>query len=163
MRLNIGSGGSQFSNCINMDLVRSELVTDLDVQGNALALPFKDESFTEVLMIHVIEHIQYHHHSVVFGEIWRVLKKKGRLIMAFPDAIAAMKGFLENVHGKRWTFFQPMLYGRQAHFGDYHVGAIERQDITNKLFSAGFENIKYNLYEYNGMIVAYKGEKLNYL
>ena len=163
MRLNVGCGGARFSNCINMDLMKVDPMIDIDVQGNVLALPFKEEAFTEVIFLHTIEHIKREHHIVALLEIWRVLKEKGRLILGFPDIIACMKGFINNNNGRRWDYYHKAIYGRQLHPGDYHLAGIERQNMTDILFSAGFKDIKYTLRDINGMMVAYKGEKLNWL
>jgi len=160
LRLNIGSGKQKFSNCINVDLKKHKH-TDVDIEGNiVVGLPFPNETFTEILFIHVIEHIQRKFHRIVLDEIWRLLKPDGRLILAYPDFIEAAKRFIENKYGGRWQLYHNVIYGRQSYEGDYHVAAIERQDITDRLINSGFKDINYLRHTINVTITAYKGEKL---
>ena len=161
MRLNIGGGTVRYSNCINLELTK-ERDNHVDVLGDVRkTLPFDDNKFEEILMIHVIEHIERKFHKHVFDEIWRILQPESRLILAFPDAIEVMKGFIENKGGKRWEVYNQILYGRQDGEGDYHVTAMERQNITTKLFHAGFVNVKYKLNGVNAILSCRKGEQLN--
>jgi tRNA (uracil-5-)-methyltransferase TRM9 len=51
------------------------------VQGNALNLPFKDESFDAVIMIAVIHHINPEEHYKVLNEIKRVLQPEGTCLI----------------------------------------------------------------------------------
>lgn len=163
LRLNIGGGNIRYSNCLNLELQEHPEV-DADVYCDARRkLEFPDESFVEVLMIHVIEHIERKYHQNVFSEIWRVLKPNGRLVLGFPDFIECAKRFIENRFGSRWRYYNNTIYGRQGRKGDYHVTAIERQDITDRLLSAGFVNIKYLQTGVNATMTARKGEQLNYL
>lgn len=53
------------------------------VHGNALHLPFKDNSFDEVVMEQIIEHIPKQ--QQVIREAHRVLRKGGRLILSTPN------------------------------------------------------------------------------
>ena len=161
MRLNIGGGTIKYSNCINFELTK-ERDNHVDVLGDVRkGLPFADKSFNEVLMIHVIEHIERKYHEFVFNEIWRVLyDENSRLIMSFPDFLECAKAFIENRYGQRWDLWIFTIYGRQDGIGDYHVTAIEKQDVTTRLFNAGFINVRYIKNRTNATVVAYKGEKL---
>jgi ubiquinone/menaquinone biosynthesis C-methylase UbiE len=161
MRLSIGSGDVRFSNCINLELEPNPN-TDADVYGDITkGTDFKNEEFTEVLMIHVIEHIQRKYHVKVFNEIWRILEPGGRLILAFPEIISVMKAFIDNTYGARWKMYDTILYGAQRRNGDNHVTGIERTDITDRVMNAGFVDIKYSQNKVNAIIVCKKGEKLN--
>lgn len=162
-RLNIGGGNVRYSNCINLELEPHPEV-DADVYGDITkGLDFPDEEFDEVLMIHVIEHIERKHHDKVIGEIWRILKPNGRLVLGFPDFIECAKRFIDNKYGGRWRLYHNCIFGRQARNGDYHVTAMERSDITDRLISNGFVNIKYLQHTINVTMTAYKGEKLKCL
>lgn len=161
LRLSIGSGDVRFSNCINLELEPNPQ-TDADVYGDITkGTEFDDETFTEVLMLHVIEHIQRRYHPVVFDEIWRILKPGGRFIIAFPEIISVMKHFIDNRYGARWSMYNTICFGAQRRPGDAHVTGIERVDITDRLMSAGFVDIKYNQHDVNAIMTVRKGEKLN--
>lgn len=160
MRLSIGGGSIKYSNCINLELNHERGNTPDVVADVKKGLPFEDNYFEEVLMIHVIEHIEYNHHRKVFDEIYRVLKPDCRLVLSFPDAIECMKAFIENKHGRRWELYHWCIFGRQDGAGDYHVSAIEQRDITNKLINSGFGNVKYIKNRINATVSCYKKEKL---
>ena len=163
LRINIGSGNIRYSNCINLDLENHSKV-DIDITGDVTrGLPFSDNTFVEILFLHVIEHIQRKFHTYVFNEIWRILKPDGRLILGFPDFMETAKRFIENRFAGRWKYYNATIYGRQAYKGDYHVTAMERQDVTDRLLSSGFVNIKYLQNGINVTMTAYKGKELNYL
>jgi ubiquinone/menaquinone biosynthesis C-methylase UbiE len=51
------------------------------VQGDALSLPFKDNTFDAIIMIAVIHHIQPDEHYKVLNEIQRVLKPGGQALI----------------------------------------------------------------------------------
>ena len=53
------------------------------VQGSGFALPFADASFPCVLCSQVIEHVPKE--SPILGELCRVLKPGGRLVLGTPD------------------------------------------------------------------------------
>ena len=53
-------------------------------QMSAENMLFPDASFDKVLFYHVIEHLEHPH--VALNEIHRVLKDKGRLLLAFPNS-----------------------------------------------------------------------------
>jgi len=161
LRLNLGSGNVRFSNCVNMEYKKHKDV-DADVYGDLLkGIPFPNESFVEVLFIHVIEHIERRYHMAVMDEIWRVMKPGARLVMGFPDVIENMKRFIENKYGGRWNLYHNIIFGRQARPGDFHVTGIEEQDFKDRLMSAGFTNIKWLRHSINVTVTAIKGEKLN--
>jgi len=160
LRLSIGGGTWRYSNCINMEITK-ERDNIVDVIGDVRqGIPFEKEVFSEILMIHVIEHIERKWHRHVYDEIWRCLKPNGRLVLSFPDFIACAKAFIDNLHGNRWSLFNYTIYGRQDGTGDYHVTAMERQDVTTHLFHAGFVNVKYYIKSINALVTARKGEKL---
>jgi len=56
---------------------------DSQVRGNLDALPFADASFDAVLSTHVAEHLA--HPEAAFGEMARVLRPGGRLLLLTPN------------------------------------------------------------------------------
>jgi ubiquinone/menaquinone biosynthesis C-methylase UbiE len=54
------------------------------IMGNAVSLPFKDESFDGILCSHLIEHLEPHGAYNLLYEIGRVLKNDGILILRAP-------------------------------------------------------------------------------
>ena len=61
----------------------AETVMAAPVQGNAVGLPFDDESFDRVIASEVLEHI--HDDEAAFAELARVLRPGGRLAVTVPS------------------------------------------------------------------------------
>ncbi len=53
--------------------------------GDALNLPFENNTFDTVCMFDVIEHLPKNTENIVFSEIARVLKPKGKLYLSTPN------------------------------------------------------------------------------
>ena len=158
--LNLGCGRTRFDGFINLDIARNTM-TDLDIQGNVLRLPFKNESFKRIGLFHVLEHIERIYHVKLFDEIWRILKPKGSVIVCCPEILEVMKRFMDNTYGQRWSWYNLMLYGRQLYKSDYHVTATERRDVVDKLFNCGFKDVNCTLEGTDLTVKARKGEKLS--
>ncbi|MEZ0395020.1 MAG: class I SAM-dependent methyltransferase [Anaerolineales bacterium] len=56
---------------------------DLDSRPS---LPFESDFFSVVTLLAVIEHIDPHNMAILFGDIYRVLQKRGRVILTTPAA-----------------------------------------------------------------------------
>ncbi|MFH1820684.1 MAG: class I SAM-dependent methyltransferase [Candidatus Nealsonbacteria bacterium] len=71
-----------FKNVVGIDLnYSSELVT----KGNILETPFPERHFNTVLLLDVIEHLSFQNQERVLGEIKRILKDDGNLIISIPN------------------------------------------------------------------------------
>lgn len=53
------------------------------IQCDATKLPFKDNYFSQIIILDVLEHIKDHHKAL--DEIYRVLKKNGKLVICVPN------------------------------------------------------------------------------
>jgi SAM-dependent methyltransferase len=75
---------------------------DVDVRGDAMRLPFADESLDGVISTYVLEHVQCPDQAV--AEMYRVLKPGGIMYIETPF----MFGFHGHMHAysdyTRWTF-----------------------------------------------------------
>lgn len=58
---------------------------DGKIGGNILSLPFQDSSFRTALLLHVIEHFPAEKQILLLREAYRVLSKKGKLIISTPN------------------------------------------------------------------------------
>jgi len=96
IRLNVGSGGRRLnSKMFNLDLSFGE---KLDIQGDLLDLPIKDESVDTIVCTGVLEHVSDPHKAV--DEIYRALKFGGKVFLETP--------FMQTLHAVpkdfcRWT------------------------------------------------------------
>lgn len=138
-KLNLGCGDDILEGYINADKYNPAA----DMQFDALHIPFPDNYFEEIFFHHVIEHISHRLHNVVLTEIRRVLKPGGSFILGFPDFVSCAKAFIENKHGKRWSWWMYTLYGLQTHEGQFHVAPITVEYLTEKLFEQGFGSLNF--------------------
>ncbi len=78
-KLNLGCGDDQKPGYIGLDIRQTQAA---DIQGNALALPFRSNSFQEVYADNVLEHFE--DPCEALNEIHRILSPEGALIAKVP-------------------------------------------------------------------------------
>ncbi|NQU83429.1 MAG: methyltransferase domain-containing protein [Parcubacteria group bacterium] len=83
------------------------------VKGDVLKMPFPDSSFDGVVSFDVIEHLS--DDRLFLRECYRVLKKRGRLIIGTPNRYR-ISFFLLSLLGRKPTF--PRNLGRDSILGD---------------------------------------------
>ncbi len=96
------------------------------VQGSGFALPFADESFSCVLCSQVIEHVPKE--SPILGELIRILKPGGRLVLGTPDYANWEWVLTEKLYG----FFAPGAYA------DEHIAHYTREGLIKDFSAWGF-------------------------
>lgn len=79
LMLHIGSGRTRIEGFVNIDQL---LGSDLCLDVNSHKLPFDDNSVDCVFSYHAMEH--FDNYLFVLGEIWRVLRHGGRLLIEVP-------------------------------------------------------------------------------
>jgi SAM-dependent methyltransferase len=95
-RLNVGSGAQRFDlKVYNLDLF---LWKELDIQGDILNLPIKDQTIDTMVCTGVLEHVSDPNKAV--DEIYKALKFGGRVFLETP--------FMQTIHASpkdfsRWT------------------------------------------------------------
>src|SRR5207244_3238896 len=90
-------------------------------------LPFQDASFSTVVCSEVIEHIP--DKPEVLGEMTRVLRPGGLLILGTPDYSRRLWCALERIYGK----VLPDAYA------DEHITHFTRETLERRLREAGYE------------------------
>lgn len=105
------------------------------VQGSGFALPFADNSFSCVLCSQVIEHVPKE--SPILGELCRVLKPGGRLVLGTPDYANWEWVWTEKLYG----WFAPGAYA------DEHIAHYTRKELIDLFSGCGFtlEDTRYIL------------------
>lgn len=145
MKLNAGSGGImrgryKYPEWINFDWTPSDKI---EVRGDLIKLPFKDQSFDEIHLVHVFEHIQRPDQLPVLREMYRVLEPGGSLYVEVPDfkrtiAMLVKAWSLPN----NWNYQQvahnmtASLYGKQRYPGDAHHWAFTLETLREMLEGA---------------------------
>lgn len=157
--LNIGCGACKLDNYINVDI---NIKHKPDVVFNIFKpFPIPDNSFGQVLLLHVIEHVPATLHANVLLECRRILKDDGFILIAYPEFIKCATNYIENKFGKR-DFWAATIYGRQLTHDDYHVALMNTHDFIPLLEAIGYRDIvdkpePYPLEGHNTIVKAYKG------
>jgi dolichol-phosphate mannosyltransferase len=100
------------------------------LEGSVYALPFPDAAFDEVIFSQVIEHIPPK--PQIMGEIRRVLRPGGRLIIGTPDYDRLFWVVLERFYDA----LRPEAYAHE-HISHYTLGSMRRLLAEN-----GFEHLR---------------------
>jgi ubiquinone/menaquinone biosynthesis C-methylase UbiE len=115
-----------------IDLSRSMLQKVKDptlsvVQGDVTTFPLKDETFTLAILVNTVHHIDETKQQVALREVFRILKKQGRI---FIIEIWYSNTFLSNLFIK----IEKMLVGRTHH--------LTADKMQLAIQDAGFHEIK---------------------
>lgn len=125
--------------------------------------PFKDNTVSEIIMQHSIEHISYRRLPFVLGEARRVLALGGKLIIRTPDLRFMIDGYLSGKITKEyppdqefiaqnfggdpnnltpgwWTVLK--LFSGQDYPGNEHRFCFDFETLASVLASQGFPNAK---------------------
>jgi len=103
-------------------------------QSDCHRLPFKQNRFDLVTFYETLEHVKNPHQVV--GEIYRVLKKNGTLIVELDSNNILFRTI--------WFFWTKLGAGRVWH--DSHINPFNRQKLINILVDHGFKISKVNTY-----------------
>lgn len=110
-----------------------KLGVNVRVHDLSKRFPFKDETFDMVIGLEVIEHLLDNESFV--GEIQRVLKKKGYVVLSTPN-LASFTNRLRLLFGKYPRFLSTTW---KTH--DYHAHLYTPELMRNQLQQAGFNII----------------------
>jgi predicted SAM-dependent methyltransferase len=145
MKLQIGSGRVRGKyrkdDWINIDIEHQQ---DVNVLGDAIALPFKTGSIEEIHCVHVLEHVTRDKSSLMLGEMYRVLKPGGSAYVEVPD----FKGTVEFLHQAFeegdigaihiWT---TSVYGKNEREGMAHHWGFYEGLLRREMRGQGFKNV----------------------
>ena len=160
-KLNLGCGSNKIPGYIGVDVEKSckpDLLHDFIKEP----LPFKPCSIDEVVMFHVIEHLPKHVHTQVLLEIFRVLKLGKKIYITYPNFWECATRWKENQGGQK-DFWHATMFGRQLYPSDFHVSAMDPDELDFKLREIGFTSVlsKPERDEpYNSITVAVRGPQL---
>jgi len=118
MKLNLGSGGRNYSGYISLDKnpgVKPNVIHDIEKK-----LPFPDNHFDEVRAHHILEHIHTEKKTFVMYEIWRVLKPDGIADIELPE-FPHPQAVMDPTHFSLWHRNSFMYYEHNSPFRDAFV------------------------------------------
>ena len=133
--LDVGCGSSKIiqtlSRGVGLDFQAKKLRflrgrADQVLQGSLSRLPFRDESFPQLVCSEVIEHIA--HEEVDLAELRRVIRPGGTLVLGTPDYSSWIWVTLERIHG--WVF--------PGGYADEHINPYTETGLRQELEEHGF-------------------------
>jgi SAM-dependent methyltransferase len=156
--LNLGCGSNKIPGCVNID-AEASVNPDRIINFIAGKLPYKPGTVDEVYLFHTIEHISKKFHPKVFAEVYRALKPNGKFYMAYPEFSRCYANWRLNYRGQR-DFWEATMFGRQLYPTDFHVCAMDSQELSLALQSVGFGSITFKAElkpeQHNTILVAVK-------
>lgn len=137
-KLEIGSGTKPKEGFLHFDIRNIE---QTDIVGDAENLPFDDFSFKEVFLRFFLEHLPRNKAKKVLFEIFRVLKKNGKVEIIVPNLAYFCKLFLTQTGQKKeWALNK--IYGFEKYEEDHHFFGYDEETLKNFLKETGFKKIK---------------------
>ena len=157
-KLEIGSGPAPVAGYEHLDIDPAfphlEYVCDISNQK----LPLADETFHEILMSHVIEHIPWRKLPHVVKELYRVLKPGGQILLRTPDLQfiveryirgkttpehpgdeAAMREVFGTLGPSQWAIIK--LFSGQDYLSNFHYVCFDRQSLEQLFLHHGFASV----------------------
>lgn len=106
----------------------------VDIVGDAHDLPFKDEEFEQILCTEVLEHL--HTPEKAIGEMYRVLKNGGRLILTTR--------FLFPIHDAPNDCFRYTEYGLRHLLRDFKIIKLEAEASEAETFAILIQRLSFD-------------------
>jgi predicted SAM-dependent methyltransferase len=101
---------------------------------------FEDNSVDLIYASHCLEHFHYNEIQNILQEWHRVLKKGGILRLSVPDFDLLLNIF--HASDRDPDSILPQLLGGQNNRYNFHYTVFNKQNLTKKLLTTGFENIR---------------------
>lgn len=85
----IGFDQNQASITFANSLTKKEKLTNLEfLHGDLAHLPFSKQTFNQVILLEVVEHLTFSQYQKIIAEIYRVLKPNGYLYLTTPNVFS---------------------------------------------------------------------------
>jgi len=146
IKLNLGSGGIEYRGYLSVDLTDKRAAIKMD----ATKLDLDDNSVSEILALHLFEHINPYKSIATLKEWLRVLKPGGKLTMELPDLESLCERYIKANTGKRYGLAN-CIYGsvnttdsgNPSEITSPHLYGWDKQQIHDHLWNAGFTRIEF--------------------
>lgn len=158
LELNIGASnvtGKYRKGWINLDLKKHNRI---QVIGDALNMPFRDNSVDLIHCVHVLEHVTRDKYQVMLDEMYRVLKPGAEAFVEVPDferIVELLMWALDHKNKRDIHIWTTSIYGKNERPGMAHHWGFTEDLLLEAMSKAGFEVNR----EWAGMISShYKQE-----
>jgi predicted SAM-dependent methyltransferase len=132
--LNIGTGGHDLVGWVNLDETKPG-----DVLAQVPPVPFRDESFDEILMCHVVEHMTLDDGRALMKECHRMLKPGGVVTVIVPDAkIISLAYLARQVDNWALNYLHVYSYCQESP----HRWFYDRRTLNQIVVEAGFVGLR---------------------
>jgi predicted SAM-dependent methyltransferase len=137
-KLDIGAGSQPRGE----DYIMLDQFAPAHIQAPMWAIPLPDGHVDEIWSSHALEHVACAKVSQTLKEWFRVLKPQGRAIVQVPNFDYVARYWLT---GPDRAWAEQMVYGTQAHDGEFHKAAYTAPTLKGDLEAAGFtvERVEY--------------------
>ncbi len=141
LRLNVGSGDRRLpAETINLDLIAG---IEVDIQGDLMHLPIKEESVDTIVCTGVIEHVRMPDTAV--KEICRVLKSGGCVFIETP--------FMQTHHVSPKDYYRWTPDGLRQLLGDFKIAEFDVAAGPASALAWQFQETMAMLFSFNSEVV----------
>jgi GT2 family glycosyltransferase len=146
IKLNLGAGGIEYPGYLSVDLYDRRAVIIQDITK----LDLNENSVSEMMAIHVLEHLSPYKVLETLKLWCKILKPGGKLVMEMPDVEQLCKRFVDASTGQRYGILNAVYgsvnttdQGEPSDITSPHLFGWWPQSIADHLWNAGFVDIKF--------------------
>jgi len=131
LKLDIGCGNAKLEGFTGVDAY-----VDTDIKAEMWKIPLDDGSIEEIYSSHALEHVPMGMVPHVLKEWFRLLAPGGKLTLLVPNFDYVAKYWLTGPD-REWA--EMIVFGNQAHGGEFHKCAFTPMGLQGDLQIAGFQ------------------------
>lgn len=150
MKLDIGCGNQKIDGFTGVD---AYVEADGIVKAEMWELPYRDGEIEEIYSSHALEHVPIVRVQPTMKEWWRVLCPGGKLTLQVPNMDYVARFWLTH-KPEEHSWAEMIIFGNQAHPGEFHKCAFTPMGLQGDLQQCGF------VVDQIGIVWAYNQETL---
>lgn len=143
--LELGCGDNPHPSCTVHADIRPGPGVDVVCDMNE-PLPFADGEFSGLFSCFAFEHVSWRKLPQLLGEVYRILKPGGKVILIVPNTEAQMRYILDHPNGWEerdlFTSASVTLFGDQNYAGNFHACFFSPKTVMELFTRTGFVEIR---------------------
>jgi predicted SAM-dependent methyltransferase len=132
LKLDIGCGTQKLEGYIGVDAY-----VETDIKAEMWAIPLGDGTVDEIYSSHALEHVPMAQVQPTLREWLRILRPGGTLVLQVPNLDYAARFWLTHKPDEH-AWAEMILFGNQAHAGEFHKCGFTPMGIQGDLQQSGF-------------------------
>jgi len=137
-KLNLCCGDDVKEGYINIDKGKPD---EFDISDGKLTFP--DNTFSEILFKHALEHFRFEIGRKILGEIYRILKPEGFVDIYCPDLSLACSDYLSGINSfSNCASAIERLYGQNTNEELVHKAGYTSETLTEVLYDLKFSKVE---------------------